>query len=404
MLTQLHGSHLRALGAASADPFFGKIVEGESHAEEARENCIYLSREKRTPALPPGYRAYLVTGELQGDTPKDCYRLGQPMHYLADGDVVRLEPRRHRIHAIYRKSSPSNSLLVTERCDNFCLMCSQPPKSADDSWLVDELFQMIPLMSRETVALGITGGEPALLGRRLPDLIGALETHLPRTAVHVLSNGRAFADPERAREVAAVAHHDLMIGIPVYSDLAEEHDYVVQARGAYTETIKGIIHLKRHKVRVEIRCVIHAETYRRLPELAEFISRNLRFVDHVALMGLELMGFAKTNVQQLWIDPADYQTELVRAVDTLRRAGMKVSVYNHQLCVLDPRIHDVQQKSISDWKNTYFEECDGCARLDECGGFFASSSLRRSRALRRFAPAPPLSVTNNPSPQEIDTP
>ncbi len=40
-------------------------------------------------------------------------------------------------------------------------------------------------------------------------------------------------------------------------------------------TIEGILNLKRCGVRVEIRVVIHRETYKRLPELARFIARNL---------------------------------------------------------------------------------------------------------------------------------
>src|SRR5262249_25954811 len=157
------------------------------------------------------------------------------------------------------------------------------------------------------------------------------------------------------------------------------HDHVVQARGAYDETLRGILNLKRRQVRVELRFVIQRDTADRLPDLARFVARNLTFLDHVALMGLEPVGFAKTNLEALWIDPLDYQPELVEAVLFLHRAGMAVSVYNPQLCVLDPRLYPFARKSISDWKNTYFEECDGCRRRDECGGFFISSSARRSR-------------------------
>jgi len=57
--------------------------------------------------------------------------------------------------------------------------------------------------------------------------------------------------------------------------------------------------------------VVHADTYVRLPEFARFLARNLLFVDHVAIMGLELMGFAKANLDAIWIDPVDYQTQLV---------------------------------------------------------------------------------------------
>ena len=53
-------------------------------------------------------------------------------------------------------------------------------------------------------------------------------------------------------EYASIGHHDIMVGIPLYSDLSTHHDYVVQADGAFDETIRGILNLKRAKARVEI--------------------------------------------------------------------------------------------------------------------------------------------------------
>jgi len=182
--------------------------------------------------------------------------------------------------------------------------------------------------------------------------------------------------------MATVKHPDLMLGIPLYADVPELHDYVVQARGAFDETIRGILNLKQHGVRVELRFVIHADTYKGLPAFARFVARNLLFVDHVALMGLEPTGFAKANLDAIWIDPLDYQRELREAVDTLDRAGLAVSIYNHPLCVLDPELHRFARASISDWKNLYVDECERCALRSTCGGFFASSTVRRSRGIR----------------------
>jgi len=44
-------------------------------------------------------------------------------------------------------------------------------------------------------------------------------------------------------------------------------------------------------------------------------------------MGLEIMGFAKSNLNALWIDPYDYRDEIEEAVNTLSRYGMRVSIY-----------------------------------------------------------------------------
>ena len=243
---------------------------------------------------------------------------------------------------------------------------------------------MIPLMSRETKEITLTGGEPTLLGQNLIQIIHRLKTNLPSTAVHILSNGRGFKDWNYAQCVAEIGHPDLMIGIPVYSDISSIHDYVVQADGAFDDTIRGILNLKSVGVKVEIRVVLHRQTYERLPELARFIRRNLTFCDHVALMGLEMTGFTKINLDKLWIDPKDYQSQLREAVEILAQARMAVSIYNHQLCILEPSLVSFNRKSISDWKNEYMPVCERCTRKTECGGFFSSAKLRYSAHIKPF--------------------
>jgi len=307
--------------------------------------------------------------------------------YLSDGDVLRVMPRGNAARAVYRRRSRQNFILTTERCNNFCLMCSQPPKRDDDSWLVDDILRLLPLIDRGTPEITITGGEPTLLGDDFLRILSACESWLPETAIHILSNGRTFADLDFARRYAAVGHHDVMVGIPLYSDVSHLHDFVVQAKGAFDETVRGILNLKSLGQRVEIRVVLHQQTYRRLPQLAQFIARNLRFVDQVALMGLEMTGFTRANLPLLWIDPIDYQNELEQAVDELVAHGVRTSIYNHQLCVLPERLWSFARKSISDWKNEYMPECHGCTKMDQCGGFFSSAHLRYSDHIRPFLAA-----------------
>jgi hypothetical protein len=143
----------------------------------------------------------------------------------------------------------------------------------------------------------------------------------------------------------------------------------------------GVLKLKDKRQRVEIRVVLHALTAPRIVETCKWFARNLPFVDHVALMGLEDTGFAIANADVLWIDPIDYQSELASAVDLLVSAKIKVSVYNLQRCILDRSIWPYAVRSISDWKNGYIEECDRCIEKVRCSGFFTSGRPRRSRGV-----------------------
>lgn len=325
-----------------------------------------LASAKDLARLPVGARAVIAPAQTT---------------FLGQGDVIAVDPQRKAIRVLYRGNSPYNHFLLTERCNNYCLMCSQPPRDVDDGWIVDEVLRAIQLVSRDAAEIGFTGGEPTLLGERFFELVQAAASHLPRTALHILSNGRRFSDGGFAAKLGAIGHHDLMMGIPVYSDVAHLHDHVVQADGAYDETIRGILALKASGVRVEIRVVLQAQTVGRLPQLAQFISRNLLFVDHVALMGLEPTGFARANMESIWCDPVDYADQLSAAVKTLAGAGIRTSIYNSQLCVVPAAIRPYARRSISDWKQTYLPECEGCVAKQECAGFFASVTHAQSRGI-----------------------
>src|SRR5262249_25724301 len=116
----------------------------------------------------------------------------ETMDHLTVGDVVVINPSGY-VRTVYRRASRHNFLFATDRCYSLCLMCSQPPKPVDDSGRVKELLRTIELMSPETAELGITGGEPTLLGGGFLELVGRCKEKLPRTALHILSNGRLFA-------------------------------------------------------------------------------------------------------------------------------------------------------------------------------------------------------------------
>jgi His-Xaa-Ser system radical SAM maturase HxsC len=301
--------------------------------------------------------------------------------YLGDGDIIGLHRRSQKFRVLYRRRSSHNAFLVTERCDHYCLMCSQPPRDIDDGWILDEITTALPLVDPAARTIGFTGGEPLLEWRRFIPLLGTMRTILPDTNVHVLTNGRAFAFPEVVSAWAAIGHPRLAAGIPIYSAVDHIHDYVVQARNAFDETVLGILRLKDKGQRVEIRVVLHRITALRLVETCTWIARNLPFVDHVALMGLENTGFALANQDLLWIDPIDYRTDLTAAVSILSSANIHVSVYNLPLCLLDGEIRSFAVQSISDWKNAYLPICESCSVRDRCAGFFSTGRMRESRGL-----------------------
>jgi His-Xaa-Ser system radical SAM maturase HxsC len=301
--------------------------------------------------------------------------------YLAEGDIIGIHNPSRKFRILFRRSSRHNSFLVTERCNNYCLMCSQPPKDIDDRWILDEIRKSLPLLDKATPTLTFTGGEPLSDWTDFISVLAECRDHLPKTAIQVLTNGRAFSRSEIVDAWRKLNHPSLIAAIPVYSAVDHLHDYVVQAKGAFDETILGILKLKDRGQRVEVRVVLHAQTAPAILETCRWLARNLPFVDHLALMGLENTGFAIANENLLWMDPVDYRDDLAAGVDALSAVGMNVSVYNLPRCVLNRSVWPYAVQSISDWKNGYVEECTCCTEKPRCSGFFTSGRPRQSRGI-----------------------
>ena len=273
--------------------------------------------------------------------------------------------------------SNDNTLFVTEQCNNRCIMCCQPPKKEDD---IDILFaqniERIKNAPKDLPIIGITGGEPTLLGNKLIELILLIREELPNTDIHILSNGRNFKDMSYAKRVVEAGDNKLILGIPLHSDYERDHDIIAGAKGAYNETMLGLYNIAMQGGCIELRVVMNSLNYQRFLPMAEFIHKNLSFVAWTAFMGMERTGYADKRSDKIWIEPIEYVSQLDDAVHFLDDWHHEVAIYNIPLCLLPKDLHPFARKSISDWRNYYPEICIGCKLKEECCGLFTTSSIK----------------------------
>ena len=273
-------------------------------------------------------------------------------------------------------NSNDNTLFVTAQCNNRCIMCCQPPVNKDD---IESLFQSNIELIREAPqgirVVGISGGEPTLLGEKLFLLTREIGLCLPHSEIHLLSNGRRFFIREFARQLRASTSNPILAGIPIHSDYYKDHDAITRVPGSFEETVYGLFNLNSVGIDIELRVLVNARNYSRLPQIASFIFKNLAFVKYVAFMGMEYTGWAIKHKDDLFISPEEYKDELAAAVLDLDSFGIDVSIYNIPLCLLDERVRIFSCKSISDWKTTFKPACSYCAARNSCCGFFSTSKL-----------------------------
>jgi hypothetical protein len=90
---------------------------------------------------------------------------------------------------------------------------------------------------------------------------------------------------------------------------------------------------------------------------------------------------AEEHLEEIWIDPGDYGEQVRFAASRLAMRGMATSIYNMPLCLLPKAGWGLARQSISEWKNAYLPQCQGCTEQNRCSGIFTSSS-RQSTQIR----------------------
>lgn len=273
------------------------------------------------------------------------------------------------------KAESSALVYVTNQCNSNCIMCPDSVKlrTRPNEVTMENLLEQIGEINPEAEHVDITGGEPTLLKEQLPELIEAVFRQAPDAEVLMLSNGRSFAAGGYTERFSPFAHRRLKIEIPIHGDCAELHDRIAGCPESFVQTRAGIHHLLEAGVEVGIRIVVSRLNYSRLNELIRFISREFPEIKYVNLMGMEVLGNAWKNREQVWIEFDEVKDSLQQAVEQCFVCGIIPSLYNYPLCLFDRKYWYCYRNSISDYKIRYFEECDRCAQKSRCGGFFAST-------------------------------
>jgi His-Xaa-Ser system radical SAM maturase HxsC len=348
---------------ANIELFVGKVKE------IIRENGIKVVLQGRE--LINNVDFTFVVSEKEDLRPNSISIISDLQH-IELNDILLIKGKN--IRSIYRVSSPNNSIFATIRCNSNCLMCSQPPLDVDDTY---ENFLVwdyaIDLMPKRVNFIGVTGGEPTLLGEYLVVLLNKLLEKYPSIIIDVLSNGRLQATDDFIDILSRVVDPNRVIfAIPLYSDIYKYHDYVVQAKDAFYQTITGIHKMAELGFPIEIRVVLHKLTIERLRHLAVFIHKNFPFAYHITFMGLEIIGYTKANKDLLLVDDNQKANEsLKNAILYLDRWNYNTSIYNTPLCFLPNELRKYAKQSISDWKNSFHSDCDKCLLKSECSGFFS---------------------------------
>lgn len=254
-------------------------------------------------------------------------------------------------------------------------MCCQPPSNVDDGEkLYDRNSILIQNASPDTDYVCITGGEPTLYDDLLFSYIDKILEKMPNATIHLLSNGRRFSKLGFLEKFDLHAKRKtIVVGIPLHSDNYIDHDTIAGSKGSFIETIKGIQNLGILGYEIELRLIILKQNYERFPQIAEFIAKNLPFVNQVSIMGLEVTGNAEKNYSSIWIEPSKISGIIKETITYLSQSGNNPKLFNLPLCLLPKSLWRYSCQSISQWKRTLLPQCKSCIVKNNCCGVFSTS-------------------------------
>ena len=280
---------------------------------------------------------------------------------ISENDIIQVLPSG-RINILWEKKlNPYDiTLFITNQCNAKCIMCPQPPKKDEYSLLDTNLFILNHLTNEPIKKIGITGGEPTIKPKELLKLLKQSYQLFPTAKVDLLTNAKKLSDFNLAKEIS-IANPNIMYCISFPSDNMEDFNDIMGG-DFYSSAMQSIQNLAILQQNIELRIVISKKNYSRLLQISEFVYRNFPFVQHIAFMGMEIIGYAHENLLELDISPNEYNQNLLDAIQFLNRRHMNASIYNVPFCLIDKRLWRFIRNSISAWKQNYTNECNLCIK------------------------------------------
>lgn len=309
------------------------------------------------------------------DTEGEIYQLDDyEKERFHHGDVIEIDDSE-RIIKLHDASDPSALVFITNQCNSNCIMCpdSEYRRMKESTITTDFLLEYISLLPSDLLHIDVTGGEPTLLKYDLVRVLRAILDQTENADIQMLTNGRSFADNTYTELFRSVADRRLYVEVPVHASTEQLHDLIAGIPGAFEQTIRGIKNLLSLPIKVNIRIVVSKLNYHDLNSIIELIMGRFPQINRVNFLGLEIMGSAYHNREEVWIEYTDIKNSLESCIEYCVSQGLEPRLFNYPLCMFEKKYWYCYKKSITDYKIRYQPECVNCNEKNDCGGFFAST-------------------------------
>lgn len=157
---------LKGIPSNINETVIGKIVK-QTSLFHSKKGCVLVTNQAKK---QNGYSAVITNQIIEADVVgvelEELHELNEHAIVTIDVDGI--------INVIHEANSKHNAIFITGRCNSNCIMCPQPPvKEEADRHELN--LKHISLLPKDTISIGITGGEPTLVGNKLFEIINHIK-------------------------------------------------------------------------------------------------------------------------------------------------------------------------------------------------------------------------------------
>lgn len=268
----------------------------------------------------------------------------------------------------------SFDLCVWDRCNNKCIMCTNPdrPWPAWDGSFDYDYDSLIGRLvkDRERIAavesIYLTGGEPTLHPQFLK-ILDYLVHNFPEQKLKLLTNGRTFFYEDFAAKVLKRAP-ELEIELSLHGPGPGIHDKITRAEGSFAQSARGLKNLlsRRKKQKICIRTVLGNISFRHIRQTLQFFL-NYPELDRVIVLFPELEGQGLKDLGSVRLTYSQVKPHLEKCTD-LFSLFTDIRLYHFPLCAVSCKLWPYIWRTLPEKEVAFSKNCQACRVREFCLG------------------------------------
>ncbi len=180
------------------------------------------------------------------------------------------------------------------QCNNRCYFCVQGDKRHKyGNKTTEQVKQILDDGIKDADSIVFTGGEVTIRSDFV-ELVAHAKS-LGFRLIQVQTNGRLFADKAFCERLIEAGANEFSPAL--HGHRPDLHDFLVNAKGAFKQTVKGIQNLKALGQPIVMNSVITRPNYRHLPDMARLFSALK--VDQFQFAFVHALGSAEQNFEMI---------------------------------------------------------------------------------------------------------